>query len=467
MEENKLGYKPINELLREFTIPTVLSMLVGAIYNIVDQIFIGQGVNYLGNAATSIAFPLITISLAISILFGVGCSSYGAIKLGEKNLKDAEKSLSYMVMFLTIFGFIFTVVGLLFLEPILIFFGATEKILPYAMEYTSVILVGSTFNMLSIGLAKYSRVDGNPKISLYSMLFGVILNTILDPIYIFVFNWGVWGAAIATITSQIISTIILLHYFSKKSKLKIRFEYMKKIDFEVLKGDLKLGTSAFLLQIANTFIQIILNKSLAHYGALSPVGADIAISSIGVIIKINGIVISTCVGISTGSQPIMGFNTGAKKYKRVKETFKTATTWATSISVLFWIVIMLFPRQVVSIFGTSSIEFVEFSTYAIRRMLAPAFIYGFMIMVTGYFLGTGQAGKSVILTLLKPMMMIPLLLILPYLIGLEGIMFSIPIADVIGSFISFMFIRKEIFKLNGKIELENLDNTEMLNLEIA
>lgn len=457
MEENKLGYKPIKELLREFTVPTVLSMLVGAIYNIVDQIFIGQGVNYLGNAATSIAFPLITISLGISILFGVGCSAYGAIKLGEKNIEEAEHSLSYMVMFLVILGVIFSTVSLLFLEPILKFFGATEKILPYAMEYTSVILLGSPFNMLSIGLAKFSRVDGNPRISLYSMLFGVILNTILDPIYIFVFHWGVWGAAIATITAQIISTIILLHYFSKKSKLKIRFEYMKSVDFNILGQNLKLGTSAFLLQIANTFITIILNKSLAHYGALSPVGADVAISSIGVIIKINGIAISTCVGISTGSQPIMGFNTGAKKYERVKETFKRATIWATTVSLLFWLSIMLFPRQVISIFGTSSPEFVNFASYAIRRMLAPAFIYGFMIMVTGYFLGTGQAGKSILLTLLKPMMMIPLLLVLPYLMGLEGIMYSIPLADIIGSFISFMFIRKEIEKLNRHIEMEKIE----------
>lgn len=457
MEENKLGNKPIRELLREFTIPTVISLLVSAIYNIVDQIFIGQGVSYLGNAATSIAFPLVTISLSISILFGVGCSACAAIKLGQKNIEDAERSFSYMVMFLTICGIIFSSVCLMFLEPLLRFFGATENILPYAMEYTSVILLGSTFNMLSIGLAKFSRVDGNPKISLYSMLVGVVLNTILDPIYIFIFHWGVWGAAIATITAQIISTIILLHYFRNRSKLKIRFEYMKNIKFSLLRENLKLGTSAFLLQFANTFIQIILNKSLAYYGALSPVGADVAISSIGVIIKINGIAVSTCVGISTGSQPIMGFNTGAKKYSRVKETYKIATIWATAVSLMFWLVIMLFPRQVISVFGTSSLEFVEFSTYAIRRMLAPAFVYGFMIMVTGYFLGTGQAGKSILLTLLKPMMMIPLLLMLPYMIGLEGIMYSIPIADAIGAFISFMFIRKEIEKLNKHIEMEKIE----------
>lgn len=466
-KENKMGYKPIKELLREFTVPTVLSMLVGAIYNIVDQIFIGRGVNYLGNAATTIAFPLMIITMGISILFSVGCSAYGAIKLGENKIKDAEKSLSYMVFFLIILGVSFSTLTLSFLKPILIFFGATEKILPYAMDYTSVILFGSTFNMLSIGLAKFSRVDGNPKISLYSMLAGVILNVILDPIYIFVFHWGVWGAAIATITAQIISTIILLNYFSKNSKLKIKFSYIKTIDFSILRGCLKLGMSAFLLQIANTVIQIILTKSLNHYGSLSDIGADISISAIGVIMKISGIIVSTCVGISTGSQPIMGFNTGAKKYSRVKETFKIALTWATTVSTTFWLLIMLFPRQVISIFETSNVEFTNFASYAIRIILAPSFVFGFLIMTMGYFLGTGQANKSIIFTILKPIVMIPLLIILPRIFGLNGLIFVIPISDTIASIVSFIFIRKEIKKLNNLIKTEDLLNEENIELKNA
>ncbi|MEG2549450.1 MAG: MATE family efflux transporter, partial [Erysipelotrichaceae bacterium] len=268
---NPLGYRSIPRLLIMFAVPAVISMLVNAVYNIVDQIFIGQGVGYLGNAATTVSFPIVTIILSIGTLLGAGGSSYAAIKLGEKREEEATKTLCNVFILLVVAGIILTIVGLLFLDPILNIFGATPQNIDYSRTYATIILIGAPFNLVGIGLSNMARTDGAPKLAMYSMLAGAILNTILDPIYIFVFHWGVGGAAIATITSQIISTIILVHYFIKKGNMRFSKKDMK-VDLNICRKVFSLGVSSCIIQISATIMQIIMNNSLVYYGAMSSVG---------------------------------------------------------------------------------------------------------------------------------------------------------------------------------------------------
>lgn len=321
-EKNPLGYKPVKSLLISFSIPAIISCLINSIYNIVDQIFIGQGVGYLGNAATTVAFPVMTILLAFGTLIGAGSSAYAAIRLGEKQDEEAERTLSNAFSFTLAIGIILMVFGLIFLKPILTLFGATENIMPYAIDYTSIILIGTPFNLISIVLSNLARTDGHPRLSMYGVLIGAILNTVLDPIYIFVFHWGVKGAAIATITSQLISAVVLTQYFIRRSKkpihMRLKLSYMKP-DFKRIGRFLTLGVSSGITQSVACIMQVVMNNSLVFYGNQSTVGGDVALSAMGVVMKIAMIMGAFGVGVGIGAQPILGFNTGAGNYHRLKK----------------------------------------------------------------------------------------------------------------------------------------------------
>ncbi len=280
--KNPLGYQPIGHLLMRFAIPSVVSMLVNALYNIVDQIFIGTGVGYLGNAATTVSFPLQTIILALGTMIGAGASAYAAIKLGEKREQEAEHTLGNAFFMLVLAGIIIMVVGLVFLEPILYLFGATAKNFAYSQDYASIILLGTVFNLLGIGLSNMARTDGSPNIAMLSMIAGAVLNTILDPIYIFVFHWGVKGAAIATITSQIIGAVILVYYFLKKSTMRLHISQMK-IKKTIFVSILSLGFSSCITQTAATIMQVVMNNSLVYYGDLTSTTGDVALSAMGIV----------------------------------------------------------------------------------------------------------------------------------------------------------------------------------------
>ena len=335
-KENPLGYMPIGKLLGKFALPAVISMLVNALYNIVDQIFIGQGVGYLGNAATTIAFPVVTIILAAATLLGAGGSAFAAIKLGEKKEEKAEQALGNVFILLAGIGILVAVLGLIFLDPLLKVFGATENTMGYAREYTSIILIGAPFNMLGIGLSNMARTDGNPSLSMYSIVIGAILNTILDPIYIFVFHWGVTGAAIATITSQILSAVVLFVYFVRKSNMRLRICNFK-LNNNICRNMLVLGISSGITQIAATILQVVLNNSLIHYGDQTSVGGDAALSAMGIVSKVAMILVSICIGIGIGSQPILGFNKGANKPKRIRKTYLCAIGAAKAVSEVGWL----------------------------------------------------------------------------------------------------------------------------------
>lgn len=329
--ENPLGTQPVRKLLLSFSVPAIISCLINSIYNIVDQIFIGQGIGYLGNAATTVAFPIMTLLLAFGTLIGSGSSAYAAIRLGEKKEDEAEQTLNNAVIFTLLVSVILMVLGLIFLKPILKVFGATETVMPYAVDYTSIILLGTPFNMISIVLSNLARTDGHPRLSMYGMLIGAGLNTILDPIYIFVFHWGVKGAAVATITSQIISAIVLGVYFVRPSKkalhLRIRRKQMK-LKGKLIGSFLTLGISSGITQSVACIMQVVMNNSLVYYGNKSPIGGDVALSAMGIVMKIAMIMGAFGIGVGIGAQPILGYNRGAGKYRRRNTIRKqSAPSW--------------------------------------------------------------------------------------------------------------------------------------------
>lgn len=446
---NPLGYRPIGKLLGQFALPAIVSMLVNAVYNIVDQIFIGQGVGYLGNAATTIAFPIVTIILAISTLLGAGGSAYAAIKLGEKREEEAEKTLGTIVILALIASAVIMAAGFLFMNPMLKIFGATENTVDYARQYTSIILLGTPFNILSVVLSNMSRTDGSPALSMYALLVGAALNTILDPIYIFVFHWGVSGAAVATITSQIISALVLIFYFVKKGKnMRLRksgFKFSREICMKVL----PLGMSSGITQIASTLFQVVMNNSLVYYGNKTTVGGDVALSAMGIVNKISMILLAVCIGIGIGSQPILGFNKGANQPKRVRKTYLLAISAATIVSLIGWAACQIFPGQILSLFGTQDEQFTQFAIKCLKIYMLGIFTAGFQVVSTSYFQSTGQPFKASILSMLRQLLLlIPLILILPISLGLEGILYAGPVADVVSALIVSLFAVHELKQLN-------------------
>ena len=465
--KNPLGYQPSGHLLMRFAIPSVVSMLVNALYNIVDQIFIGTGVGYLGNAATTVSFPLQTIILALGTMIGAGARAYAAIKLGEKREQEAEHTLGNAFFMLVLAGIIIMVVGLVFLEPILYLFGATAKNFAYSQDYASIILLGTVFNLLGIGLSNMARTDGSPNIAMLSMIAGAVLNTILDPIYIFVFHWGVKGAAIATITSQIIGAVILVYYFLKKSTMRLHISQMK-IKKTIFVSILSLGFSSCITQTAATIMQVVMNNSLVYYGDLTSTTGDVALSAMGIVLKISMIITSICIGVGIGAQPILGFNKGARQPKRIKETYKKASSIAVLTSIIGWGVCIAIPGVILSLFGSSDPVFSTFAQRAMRIYMLGIFTAGFQITATSYFQATGQPLKASVLSMMRQLiLLIPLILILPLFFGLDGILFAGPIADISSGIVVFVFISKEMKKLNAQIALETEEELGVYNDELV
>lgn len=446
---NPLGYKPIGHLLMQFALPAIIAMLVNSVYNIVDQIFIGQGIGYLGNAATTISFPIVTIILAVSTLLGAGGSAYAAIKLGEKKEEEAERTLGTVTILTLAASAVVVAAGFIFLDPMLRLFGATDNTMVYAREYTSIMLIGTPFNMLGVVLSNMARTDGSPSVAMYAMLAGAFLNTILDPVYIFIFHWGVTGAAIATITSQIISAVVLVMYFVKKGKNMRYRKSILRVDSEICRMVLPLGISSGITQIASTILQVVMNNSLVYYGNQTAVGGDVALSAMGIVNKIGMILVSICLGIGIGSQPIFGFNKGANQPKRVRKTFLVAAASATTVAVLGWLVCQLFPGAILSLFGTEDPQFNLFAERCLRIYMLGIFAAGFQVVSTSYFQSTGQPLKASILSMLRQLLLlIPLILILPLRFGLSGILYAGPAADIISAIVVSQFIIHELRKLN-------------------
>ena len=439
--ENPLGVRPVKRLLFSFSIPAIISCLVNSVYNIVDQIFIGQGVGYLGNAATTIAFPLMTIIMAFATLIGSGGSAYAALRLGEGRKREALLTLNNLLVIAIGLGILLAATGLIFLKPILTLFGATETTMPYAIDYTSIVLMGVPFSVISIALSNMARTDGHPRMSMYGILIGAALNTVLDPIYIFVLDWGVKGAAIATITAQFVSTVVLCYYFLRKGNMRFTRRYMKPVG-RVWYKIFSLGISSGITSLVACIMQVVMNNSLVYYGNQTEITGDVALSAMGIVMKIAMILASVCIG----------FNLGAKKYARVRHTYLLAVSIATGSILIGWAVCQLAPHVVLSLFGKENQTFTDFAVRCLRIYLGGIFCAGFQIVSTNYFQATGQPLKASLLSMLRQLiLLIPLLLILPLFFGLNGLLYAGPCADIGSAVIVALFILPEMRKLNRRI----------------
>lgn len=449
--ENPLGVRPVKGLLFSFSIPAIISCLVNSVYNIVDQIFIGQGVGYLGNAATTIAFPLMTIIMAFATLIGSGGSAYAALRLGEGRKREALLTLNNLLVIAIGLGILLAATGLIFLKPILTLFGATETTMPYAIDYTSIVLMGVPFSVISIALSNMARTDGHPRMSMYGILIGAALNTVLDPIYIFVLGWGVKGAAIATVTAQFVSTVVLCYYFLKKGRMRFTRRFMKPVG-RVWYKIFSLGISSGITALVACIMQVVMNNSLVYYGNQTEITGDVALSAMGIVMKIAMILASVCIGFGIGAQPILGFNLGAKKYTRVRHTYLLAVSIATGSILIGWAVCQLAPHLVLSLFGKENQTFTDFAVRCLRIYLGGIFCAGFQIVSTNYFQATGQPLKASLLSMLRQLiLLIPLLLILPLFFGLNGLLYAGPCADIGSAVIVALFILPEMRKLNRRI----------------
>lgn len=443
MNENPLGYEKISKLLRSFAVPSITATLVSSLYNIVDQVFIGQGVGYLGNAATNVSYPLSTICLAISLLIGIGSASRFSICLGRGDTDQAAKIAGNGVTLMVLAGILYLVLGEVLLTPMLRIFGATTEVMPYAQSYASIILIGMPFLILTNGISNLIRADGSPKYSMICMVAGAVVNTILDPIFIFVFQWGMFGAALATILGQILSFLLAIRYLWAFRTITLEKECFRP-DWRDGLHTLSMGISSSVNQIAITIVQVVLNNSLTYYGTMSVYGEDIPLAACGIVMKTNAILLSIIVGISQGVQPIIGFNYGARKYDRVKQAYLLAIRWNFVISAVGFLLFQLFPRPIISIFGSGEELYFDFAVLFMRTFLFMVIVNGVQVLSSSFFTAIGKALKGLLLSLTRQVFfLIPLILILPLWLGIFGVLLAGPIADFIAFVVSVLLVKKE------------------------
>lgn len=443
-DRNPLATEKIPKLVLKYAIPMIISQLVSSLYNIVDQIFIGHSVGIIGNSATTVCLPIVNVCAAIALLFGVGGASNFSIKMGQDRKEEAAHFAGNAMFFLTVCGTVFSVLVSIFLKPVIIFLGATAKNLTYALTYARIVSFGIPFLIISTGGSVIIRADRSPKYSMASTLTGAIINCILDPIFIFVFNMGIAGAAYATVIGQVVSAIMVLRYFPRYRSVKLeRHNFKPKTEY--LKAIVSLGMSAGIGQVAMTIVTVLLNNSLRYYGGLSAYGSDIPIACVGVLTKVNIISFAFAIGIAQGCQPINGFNFGAEKYDRVRQTFMTALIAVTTISTVIYILIQAFPLQVIKIFGNGSEEYYRFAIKYLRTYMVLAFANGIQPLVSNFFTSIGKAKKGVWISLTRQVLFyIPLLLILPRFLGVDGILYTGPISDFAAVTFALILAFKEL-----------------------
>ncbi len=446
----RLGSEPIPSLLLRFSVPAIVGMLVNALYNIVDRIFIGRGVDSLAIGGIYIGMPIMLVLMAFGMLIGIGGNTLVSIRLGEGKKDEADRIAANSLIMLALVGIVLGAAGTVLLEPLLKLFGASSSNIGYAKEYLQVILIGAPLNAIGFGMNNFIRGEGNPKIAMFTMLIGAFLNMILDPIFIFVFDMGVRGAALATIISQAVSAIWVLRYFlSGKSILSFKRKYLVP-NLKIIKKIVANGVAPFSMQIAASMVTALYNSNLQTYGG------DMATSSMGVINSVSMMIAMPIFGINQGSQPIMGYNYGAKKYDRVKKTFKYAAIAATTITTLGFIIVQLFPDIIIKAFvgeqGASG-QLMSIAVPGMRTLLMAFPFVGFQIVSSAYFQATGKPRQSMLLSLSRQVLiLIPALLILPRLLGLRGVWMAGPIAD----FTSFV-----IAALLMTFSLKHLRNEEL------
>ena len=452
---NPLGYEPLPKLLRSFAVPSVIAMLVSSLYNIVDQIFIGQGVGYLGNAATNVAYPLTTICLAIALLIGIGSASRFSLSLGAGEPEQAARVVGNAIAMMAVLGILYALLVELFLHPLLLAFGATPDVMPYAIEYTRITALGMPLLIVTNAMSNLARADGSPKYSMTCMLVGAVINTILDPIFIFVFHQGVAGAALATVIGQFFSFLLAVRYAFHFQHINLRREHLRLSLSESLQTA-SLGMSSSLNQVAITFVQIVINNSLTHYGASSIYGTDIPLAACGIVMKTNAILLAVVIGISQGSQPIIGFNYGAKQYDRVRGIYRLAIGCNLVVSLVGFLLFQFCPRQIISIFGSGNALYFEFAVRFMRIFLFMVLVNGVQMLSSNFFSAIGKPVKGLVLSMTRQVLfLIPLLLLLPILMGgIDGILFAGPVADTMAFLTTVCLVSREMKRIRG-LEAQN------------
>lgn len=449
--ENPLGSEPVSSLLRRFAIPSVIAMLVSALYNMVDQLFIGHSIGVLGNAATNVAFPLSMVCTSIGLLCGIGGAANFNLCMGRKDPEHAKSYVGNAISMLAILGVILCVAVQLFLRPMMLLFGATPDVIDYACTYTRITSIGFPFLIVTIGGSNLIRADGSPKFSMLCNLVGAIVNTILDPLFIFVFHMGMAGAALATITGQILSFALVVFYLRGFKTLPLSLSDLKP-NMACWTRIAALGATPAFNQVAMMVVQIVMNNTLTHYGSNSVYGSDIPLACAGIISKVNMLFFSFVIGISQGLQPIVSFNFGAQKYDRVKDAYKKAVFAATAISIVAFLCFQFFPRQIIGIFGSGSEEYLHFAERYFRIFLFFTFLNGIQPVSSNFFTSIGAPKKGIFLSLTRQIIfLLPLLLIFPYLFGIDGVMYTAPIADLAAASVSIVMVVRE-FKIMAELQ---------------
>jgi len=448
-ESKELGTKNIGELLLKFSVPAVIGMLVNALYSVVDRIFIGRGVGSLPLSGVAITFPITNIIMGVGMLIGAGSAAVVSIKLGEKKDKEAEKIIGNAFVLTMILPIIVSVLGLLFLRPMLVLFGASEETMPYAMKFASILLAGGILQNIGFGLNPIIRSVGDPRTAMNTMLIGALLNFILNPLFIFVFKMGVAGSALATLISQAVCSIWIVKYFISNSIIKLKRVNMK-LEKRIVLEIISIGISPFIMQIAASAVTVIINTSLVKYGG------DLAVGAYSLIISIAILTIMPMLGVNQGAQPIIGYNYGAKNIHRVKKTFLYAFIVNTCIAIFGWTIIELFPVQIISIFNKTDHELISLASKGLAIFLMSYWAVGAQVSCVNYFQSIGKARHSMILSFLRQVViLIPLVLILPHFFQLQGVWMAGPIADFSALVITVIFLMIEMRSLKM---IEKADN---------
>ena len=436
----ELGTEKISKLLRQYAVPAIIAMTASSLYNMVDSIFIGHGVGKFAIAGLALTFPLMNLGAAFGALVGVGASATISMLLGQKNYDMANKVLGNVVTLNTIIGIVYTIVFLAFLDPILYFFGASENTIGYARDYMTIILLGNIITHMYLGLNAVMRSSGMPKKAMYTTIFTVVINAILDPIFIYVFDWGIKGAAIATVIAQSLALAWIVRIFSNKS-LVIHFKKgIYKLKARIVKDVISIGMAPFFMNTAACLIVILINQGLQRHGG------DLAIGAYGIVNRVSFVFVMIVLGLNQGMQPIVGYNFGARQYNRVTGALKLTIIIATAIMTLGFLAAEIFPRAICMIFTTDE-ELIQHAVKGMRIVFMCFPIVGFQIVTGNFFQSVGMAGKSVFLSLTRQLLfLLPGLLILPHFLGTNGIWISMPVSDALSSFVAFVILYTQMKK---------------------
>ena len=438
----ELGTERIGKLLKQYALPAIIAQTASSLYNMVDSIFIGQGVGPLAISGLAVTFPLMNLSTAFGTLVGAGAATMLSVLLGQKNYKAANKVLGNVVSLNVIIGLIFMAVALIFIDPILYFFGASENTLPYAKEYISIILIGNVITHLYFGLNAAMRSSGFPKKAMMLTIFTVAFNTVLDPIFIFAFDLGIAGAAWATVLAQTVAMILVMAHFSNRKRA---FHFEKgifKLDLRVAKDSLVIGMGPFLMNAAACLVTLFINQQLRDYSG------DLGIGAYGICNRFIFMFIMICMGLNQGMQPIAGYNYGARQYSRVKEVFYQTAKLATIVTTICFAIGMFIPKLAAGIF-THDEALLEMSAEGMRLLVIGFPIVGYQMIGTNFFQSLGMVKKSVILSLSRQILfLLPLLYALPLWHGASGVWLSFPVSDVLSALLTAILLRRLFSKFN-------------------